>query len=244
MAAAWLLPPPSLTLAPGTVHVWRAPLDRPADECRRLGESLSTDERERAGRFRFDHHRARYVVCRGLLRALLARYLGVAAGEVRFSYGEHGKPALAAPAGSALEFNVTHAEGMALFAVTPDRALGVDLEQVRCPADLPALVQSVFSGNEQAVFHGLPASQRLEAFFRCWTRKEAYMKAIGQGMALPPELIDVTLSPGVPARLLAVRGEPLDGTRWLLVDLPPWPGYAAALAIEGPIGRLGCWDYG
>jgi 4'-phosphopantetheinyl transferase len=131
---------------------------------------------------------------------------------------------------------------MALFAVTPDRPVGVDVEQVRLPANLHGLVESVFSVNERAVFHGLPAGQQLEAFFRCWTRKEAFMKATGLGMALAPERIDVTLAPGAPPRLLGVRGESLDAGRWSLVDLTPWPGHAAALAIEGPVSSLQCWD--
>jgi 4'-phosphopantetheinyl transferase len=243
MASDWLPPATPLVLSPGTVHVWRASLDRPADEGSRLSGALSADEQERASRFHFEVHRTRFVVCRGLLRAILGRYLGIAASQVRFTYGKHGKPALLeAPPGNALEFNASHSEGRALFAVTRDRSVGVDLEQIRPPADLAALVESVFSANEQAVFHALAAEQQLEAFFRCWTRKEAFMKATGLGMALAPERIDVTLAPEAPPRLLGVMDESLDTTHWLLTDLTPWPGYAAALAIHGPIDHLQCWD--
>src|SRR5262249_34513654 len=168
MASDWLPPPLSLVLAPGTVHVWRAPLDRRPEECRRLSETLSEDERQKAARFHFEVHRTRFIVCRGLLRGLLMRYLGVAAGDLQFSYGQYGKPALTGvQPPSSLEFNVSHSEGMALFAVTPDRPVGVDVEQVRLPANLHGLVASVFSVNERTVFHGLSAGQ-LEAFFRCW----------------------------------------------------------------------------
>jgi 4'-phosphopantetheinyl transferase len=163
---------------------------------------------------------------------------------VRFTYGKYGKPAVVATAGDTLECNVTHCEGAALIAVTRDRPVGIDLEQVRPRESLADLVANVFSADEQAVFRGLPAGQQLEAFYRCWTRKEAFMKATGQGMSLAPERIHVTLAPGEPARLLGGRGEPVDAPRWSLVDLTPWPGYAAALAIEGPVGDLRCWDGG
>jgi 4'-phosphopantetheinyl transferase len=242
MEPDWSPPPPSLALSPGTVHVWRVPLDRPEDECRRLWDTLSADEQERAARFHFAKHRDRFTVGRGLLRAVLGRYLGVRAGEVRFAYGKYGKPAVVAAAGDALECNVSHCEGAALFAVTRDRSVGIDLEQVRPREGLADLVAKVFSASEQAVFRGLPAGQQLEAFYRCWTRKEAFMKATGQGMSLAPERIDVTLAPGAPARLLGVRGEPVDIARWSLVDLTPWPGCAGALAIEGPVSDLRCWD--
>ena len=221
-------------LAPDEVHVWCAFLDQPALIVRYLTRSLSPDERARAEGFAFDRDRRRFVVARGALRAILGRYLDVEPVRLGFTYDARGKPALAPPwGGETLRFNVAHSHELALYALTRERAVGIDVEYLRPVADLDDLAGRCFAPGENAVLRRLPAHQREEAFFACWTRKEAYVKAIGEGLTRPLDAFEVSLAPGEPARLLCVRDEPGEASRWSLHDLRPAPGYVGALAIEG-----------
>lgn len=245
MAASWLSPPQPLPLRPGEVHVWRAWLECPAEQRALLADSLSTAERDRAGRFHSEADRDRFVVARGGLRAILGHYLGVAAAEIHLSYGPHGKPHLAQSAhGLDLRFNLAHSHNLALYAFTAGCDLGVDLEAIRPLADADDIAARFFSARERAAYLALPAAERLEAFYRGWVRKEAYLKALGDGLARPLAGFSVSLGPGEPARLLEVEGDPAETERWSLAALDPAPGYAAALAVEGQPLRLVCWQFG
>jgi 4'-phosphopantetheinyl transferase len=208
-------------------------LDQPASTVRRLGESLALDERERAGRFHFDRDRDRFIVGRGALRALLGRYLGMEPGRVAFRYGPQGKPALAEGAGtSPLQFNLAHSQGLALLAIAEGRQIGIDVEVIRPVSEVDQLVGRFFSPRECAEFRRVAEGERLASFYRGWTRKEAYLKATGEGLATPLDQFDVTLAPGEPARLLDVAGRPSEVSRWALLDLDPGPEAIAALAVE------------
>ena len=216
-------------LSPDEVHVWSADLDRlPEAE---LGEALSADERERARRFRFDRDRRRFTTARGLLRRLLGRYLGRDPAGLRFAYGPRGKPSLGE--GHGLRFNVSHSGGLALLAFAWDRELGVDVEEEREVREAADIARRYFSPREEEELRRLREDQRQAAFFRCWTRKEAFIKATGDGLSRPLDAFDVTLRPGEPARLLRVAGEPEAESRFWLEDLRPAPGFAGALAVEG-----------
>jgi 4'-phosphopantetheinyl transferase len=210
---------------------------------RELAGILAPDERERAERFHFERLRWRFVVGRGVLRIILAGYLGTAPAGVRIAYGLRGKPRLADGHGDALRFNLAHSGGLALYAVTRGRELGVDLEEVRPLEDAEAIAARYFSAGEAAALGALPHADRLAGFFRCWTRKEAYVKARGEGLAIPLHQFDVSVAPDEPARLLGSRREPGDADRWSLVGLSPAPGYAGALAIEGRGWSLSCWQW-
>jgi 4'-phosphopantetheinyl transferase len=222
------------------VHVWRVVLDRPQSAVRRLARFLSPDEQRRAERFRLDLVRTRFVVCRGALRLILGRYTGRAPARLRLTYGKHGKPALDPsdnPPG--LCFNVSHSGGLALFAVARGREVGVDVERLRALPRAERIAERFFSAPETTALKAVPAERRIEAFFTCWTRKEAYIKARGDGLAHPLNQFAVTLAPGEPARLRAAGdGDEREIAQWSLGGLLPAPGYVAALAVRGDGWRL------
>jgi 4'-phosphopantetheinyl transferase len=227
----------ALRLGDADVHVWRAALDLPPDRVAALGASLAPDERDRAARFHFERDRRRYTVGRGVLRALLGEYLGVAPARLTFAYGAQGKPALATD-GDGIRFNVSHTGATALYAVTRDREIGVDVEGLRPDFATDEIAERFFSMAERQALRALSPAERCRAFFSCWTRKEAYIKARGEGLSLPLDGFDVSLSPGEPAALLATRPVAEEAGRWTLENLDAGPGAAAALAVEGRGWRL------
>lgn len=242
-------PPPkttSLHLPPDEVHIWRASLDQPPAQVDQLARTLSGDEQRRAARFHFSRDRRRFVVGRGMLRTILGGYLGLPPEAVRFDYGARGKPALAegsSPARPALRFNLAHSEELALYAFAWGREVGIDVERVRPLADADAIVSRFFSAREGASWHRLPEEERPAAFFRGWTRKEAYIKAVGDGLALPLDRFDVPLGPEEGQQELCIAGDPAEALRWALVAFTPAAGYPAALAVEGWDWRRSYWQY-
>jgi 4'-phosphopantetheinyl transferase len=243
--AVWAVPPPDLALVSGEIHVWRASLDRVREEAGRLFETLDPEERQRAARFAFERHRRRFVVARGVLRNILARYLSLHPGEIVLQFNEYGKPSLKAGAGGAppLHFNVSHAEETALYAFSAELEVGVDVEYVRRDMSTAGIAEQFFSPEEVRAFRGLPEHLRTEAFFNCWTRKEAYIKALGKGLSHPLDLFTVSLAPGQPASLLRDETDPAGAGQWSLRELQVGPGYAAALAVRKRDWRLRCFDW-
>jgi 4'-phosphopantetheinyl transferase len=240
----WHPPPAELTLSRAEVHVWRADLDPAASRFERLQHTLSADELQRAARFHFPQDRRRFTVARGVLRDILGRYLGRPSSELGFRYSAYGKPALTDGFDAAgLRFNISHSHEMALFAVTCDREVGVDIEYLGREIHGEEIAEHFFSVHERADLRALPAELKHQAFFNCWTRKEAYIKAHGEGLSLPLDRFDVSLTPGEPAALLATRTDPQEVLRWSLQALTPGPGYAAALAVEGQGWQLSCWQW-
>lgn len=240
----WEPTPTTLALPPDEVHVWRAALDLDAAQIQNLRALLSQDESQRADQFRFPLHRHRFIAARGRLRTVLARYLNTAPQQLQFSYGPHGKPALAAAAAATgLRFNLAHSAGLALFAVAQNREVGVDLESLGRDRAAAEIAERFFSPHETAALRALPEAARRRAFYDCWARKEAYLKARGLGLALPLDQFAVSLAPGEPARLLASAEGPAETSRWQLRELPAGEGFAAALAAEGSDWRLRCWEW-
>jgi 4'-phosphopantetheinyl transferase len=234
----WQVPPDDLALAGEDVHIWRAPLDLEPNRVAVLRRYLSKDEIGRIDRFHFAHLRAHATVSRGLLRVLLGRYLQVEPEEVRFGYNGYGHPSLVAPATAhSLRFNVAHSGSLVLYAFALARSVGIDIERIQVALDYERIAASTFSPLENELLGALPANQRREAFFHCWVRKEAYIKAHGLGLSMPLDRFAVTLAPDEPAKLLHAEGE--DAAIWSLQELAPAPGYAAAAAIEGQSWRLG-----
>jgi len=233
----WTEPPQSPSLEAGTVHVWRIALDQPEESVRSFRRMLEPDELNRAGRFHFEIHRRHFIVARGFLRSVVARYLETEPETLRFSYGVYGKPELASE--HVLRFNLSHSHEVALLAVTRDEELGVDVEHIRADFASEEIARRFFSRAEVEVFNALPKEEQVAAFLRCWTRKEAYIKAIGKGLSQPLDEFDVTLGPDVEPALLRVEGD--DASRWLLTDLNAGTGYAAALAIPTPITTIRCF---
>lgn len=240
----WSPPPAEVALADGEIHVWCASLDQPAWCVGSLAEWLSPDEATRAGRFCFERDRTRFIVGRGLLRAILGRYVDADPARLRFHYGPRGKPSLAGGhGGGALRFNLAHSDGVALYAVTRGREIGVDVERLRPIPDAEQIAARCFSPRENAVLCGLPAGARLQAFFNCWTRKEAYVKALGDGLAWPLDAFDVPLGPGGAAGSIRLYGAPEVISRWAVRALEPAVGCVGAVAAEGHPWRLACWTW-
>ena len=220
-----------LKLGADEVHVWLAKLDDyAADSLRPL---LAEDELARAARFHFDKDRNHYTVTRGLLRKLLAVYLSLPAEDLRFSYAEKGKPALEEGQRSSLNFNLAHSHGMAVFAFSRNREVGVDLEFIREDLADEKIAERFFSPSEIDALGKLPAELRNHAFFDCWTRKEAYIKARGEGLSMPLNEFDVSLRPGEAAALLRNHKEPAEVTRWSMQSLDVPAGFVAALVASG-----------
>ena len=240
----WSFPPADLTLLSNDVHVWQIYLDQPASRLQQLAQTLSVDEQSKAERFYFEKDRKHFIVGRGFLRLILGRYLGIEPSQLQFCYGSRGKPDLAEIfSGSKLRFNLSHSHGLALYAFTCDRSVGVDIECIRPMPAAEQIVERFFSPREHSVFCSLPQNQKLEAFFNCWTRKEAYIKAIGDGLAHPLDRIEVSLTPGEPARLLSIEGNTHEASRWSLLELKPTSGYVAALVVEGSAWCLARWQW-
>lgn len=227
-------PEPVLRLAPGTIQIWAVDLDPPAGAVQRLGLLLAEDEWARANRFRFERHRRQYVVGRGALRTLVGAYAGLAPRALRFTYGPRGKPFLAPGQGSEdLFFNLSNSEELALVGFARGAEIGVDVEYLKPMPDLEQVAERFFSVGERSVLRGLAPELKKEGFFNCWTRKEAYLKAVGEGLAVPLDSFDVTLAPGEPARMIAIEGDAVRAQRWFYRHLRPAADYIGAIAVEG-----------
>ena len=223
-------PSSQLELRADRLDVWVANLDLPAIDMASLTQCLAADELERARRFRFRRHQRRYVVAHGFLRRLLARYLNVCPHEVRFEYGPYGKPYL--PDFRRVGFNLSHSDQLAVVAVALGRDVGVDVERVRPEFASPDIAAQFFAPAEQAALNRLHASAYVQAFFACWTRKEAYIKAVGLGLSLGLDTFAVSVAPDEPSRLHDAVGGPDEVARWGLHGMDVAPGYAAAVAID------------
>lgn len=240
----WPLPPESITLGIDEVHVWRARLDVAAPRLQSLWQTLAPDERKRAERFHFRRDHDSFVVARGLLRIILGRYLNAEPDRLRFRYSRYAKPALTGEFDNeALRFNLSHSDNLALYAVTRGREIGVDLERLRPDFADDKIAEQFFASGEVAALRALPVHAQQEAFFNCWTRKEAFIKARGEGLSLPLDEFEVSLAPGEPAALLSTKGDTREVSRWSLRELIPEPGYVAALAVEGHNWRIRCWRW-
>ena len=236
-ASKWLAKPREMTLKDGEVHIWRAALRLDAGMLDRVRLSLSADEGSRANRFVFAGDRDSFVAARGILRELLGSYAGTPPGELKFDYGTQGKPALG-PAHPPIRFNLSHSHGLAVYAFARERQLGIDLELIRPEFAGDEIAEQHFSPAELAELRALPRGARVEGFFLCWTRKEAYVKAKGEGLQIPLTSFDVSLTPGKEAKL---RSE--DSLRWELHSFEPGEQYVGALVAEGRGLHLQYWDW-
>src|ERR1700744_2297083 len=221
----------SFELSNQDVHVWTVPTKASDAVVAQFERVLSKDEAIRAARFRFSHLQDSFVITRGVLRHLLGHYLSLDPARICFSYGDKGKPAVAS-AGN-LQFNLTHSGGIAAVAFTPDCQLGIDMEHIRPVEEMQQIADRNFSAEEAAELMLLPENEREPAFFRCWTRKEAYIKAIGDGLSCALDSFQVTLLPNMPPRLIHIGGDRVAAEMWSLHDLCLATDYASALAYRG-----------
>lgn len=213
----------------GMVHLWSRRLEVSEAEVRACYELLSTEERERAQRFKIERPRTDFVLTRGTLRLLLGQYLGIEAKAVQFRYENKGKPFLAEEGG--LDFNVSHTNGLALMGFVRSRSIGVDVEKIRPDTEVGKLAERFFSDGERRDLRLLRGDELRAAFFRVWTRKEAYIKATGDGLSLPLDQFDVSIAAGDRSALSATRPDAAEAERWTVSDVTIPDGYAAAVAI-------------
>lgn len=233
----------SPTLNPHEVHIWRASLEPDEQTIEQYRQLLTADELARAQRFLFARDRHHFITARAILRTLLGSYLQQDPRAVMLTYGGRGKPALAIQRPDApLEFNLSHSAGMALYAFTLHAQTGVDIEFHRDLQDLRQLAATVFSASELAALDALPPTLQKVGFYAAWTRKEAFIKAIGEGVAFPLDRFDVSLTPGEPASLLRIHGDPTAAQRWQMVAFTPAEQFSGALVVENPLAQVSFWE--
>ncbi len=238
----WLVPLSDLTLLEDEVHVWRASLEQPEATMQKLRQMLAADELAKAGRFHFEKDHNHFIVAHGLLRTLLGQYLHMHPGQLRFCVNDYGKPALDPSFHEQpLNFNMSHSHKLALYAFAFHRQIGIDVEYMRADVDFEGVARHSFSPVERSVLHALPVEARKQAFYNCWTRKEAYIKARGMGLSLSLDLFDVSMMSGESAALLTSREDARETGRWRFEELMPGNGYAGALAVEGHGWQLRCY---
>ena len=226
--------PDRLLLANRDVHVWQLSLDQSPPTVNRLRQLLAADEEARARRFHFEVDRQHFIAGRGCLRIILSRYLKIRPEEIEFTYTDYGKPQVAASGApeQPLNFNLAHSRGVALYAFTRLGEIGVDIEYIRPDFPDEEIARRFFSASEVVCLGDFPIETRPQAFFNCWTRKEAFIKAKGVGLSLPLDQFDVTLDPTEPAALLRTRWDENEAGHWSLRAIETAPGYAAAVAVR------------
>lgn len=236
MCDDWLPVPDRLVLAPTAVHLHRLRLTQKFAPFYNL---LAPDERIRAARFQLADDRRRYAVARGALRMLIGRYENIPPQQIQFAHNDFGKPLLLHE--TDLQFNVSHSQDLALLAFSRGRLIGVDVEFKRPLADAEDMAAHYFSPGEYDQFRQLGKAQQQAAFFSCWTRKEAFIKAIGEGLSHPLHTFAVTFVPGEVARFLWIAGQEIGA--WKLRDVKPHPDCVAAIAVNAWTGELSCFEW-
>lgn len=232
------------TLSPRELHLWWADTSRPSEPIDVLKQCLAPDERQRAERFVRETDRHRFVVSHAAVRMILGQYLGIPPDRVELTIRPGGKPQLA-PSGEvpSLYYSLSHSGDRALIGVTRDKEVGVDVEHIRPLIDADNIVRRYFSAGEQTIWRSLSADEQLAAFFRCWTRKEAYLKAQGIGLSAGLDQFEVSLAPGEPACLLRINDSTRSITRWRMYEISADMDYMAACVVDGEINRISIYDW-
>ena len=241
--ANWHQDPEHITLDNTHVHVWKFPLDLDDRTVTRLDGILNRDEQRRARRFRFARHRVRFTVARGRLRMLLGRYMNLAPEAVVFGYSRRGKPELLGNQSWRLTFNISHSRDIALAAFALQRDVGIDVERIRSDTQFGKIAKRYFTHAEAAALQEFTESQKPTAFFRCWTLKEAYLKARGGGLAMGLDSVEVIVRPDARARITRIREEVPQPGNWRFAELLPGKGYVAALAVAGGDVKVHCYHW-
>lgn len=237
----WDSPPAELPVLKQTAHVWCVALDFSQDILKTFLSLLSSDEQERAQQFRFEKDRNHFIAARGLLREVLSRYSNIEPQKLKFHYNIYGKPSLADY--SQLQFNLSHSNGLALYALTLDNNIGVDIEFKGRECDIDAIAQRYYSPREYEILNKLSGTEKTDAFFNAWARKEAFLKALGQGISYSLDKVEVTLTADELARFVAIHDTAQDVSQWYLHALNPSPDFAAALAIKGHVDKVETWRW-
>lgn len=224
------------SLKDGEIHVWRVNLDKESSSVQMLFETLSADEKQKAGKYRFEKDRSHFVVARGSLRNILGGYLNMSPPQIRFSYNRFGKPFLESESNQ-IRFNVSHSQGIALFALTREQEIGIDIEFINDNVEILKTAESVFSPTEISTLKTLPSNMQTAAFFCGWTRKEAFIKAVGEGFSYPTKQFTIPIKPEESDILLRTNVK-----NWSLMSLLSEHNFMAALAVEGKIKTVRYWQ--
>jgi 4'-phosphopantetheinyl transferase len=239
MSHAWPPAQPPLPLGEHEAHVWLASLDLSPPAMTLMQHLLSDEEHRKAARFRFERDRLRWSAAHAFMRHVLGSYLNRPPRDLEFAIAPHGKPSIVCHPGMPdLRFNMAHSHDHAVLALTLGCEVGVDLEWITPLDDADRIAASFFSPYEQAILQNVPAIEKLGAFYRCWSRKEAVLKAFGAGLTVSLDSFDVTLAPGDPPQVLALREEMISTGPWSLIDLQPLDGFAGALACVEPMAHI------
>lgn len=238
----WPISETDLYLSGDDVHIWCATLNPPDSCVEQIAQTLSADELKRAERFHFLEHRKQFITAHGLMRKLLANYLHIEASEIVFDYGANGKPFLSEKfTKEKIRLNLSHSNGYALMAFAYDREIGVDIEYIRDFADIYMVAKQVFSTKDYDILQSFTEIERKKAFFKIWTRKEAYLKAKGEGFSSALTNIDISFYTNDNSTSIRLGGNSEAKGHWTVQDLKPLPGYAAAFVIEGDEPVHHCW---
>lgn len=230
----WCAGPSKLDVSNDMLHLWRANLAQPTQKISELHNALSVDEKRKADRFLFKRHKCNYIVARGFLRTILSHYLELGPASLRFSYGEYGKPQLLSKYSNCqLQFNLSHTEEFAIYAIAYQRRIGVDIEFINPKKKIDRLLDSILSQTEQSKTNKLSESNRRLEFYKAWTAMEAYLKATGQGLT-GMNSIDISITPGETAKLLTSIKKCQPSTTWSLCHMMAVHDYVASLVVEGP----------
>jgi 4'-phosphopantetheinyl transferase len=244
MTGAWATPPARLVLTDRHVDVWRTALDLPQPRIDEYSALLSRDEAARARRFKVPNKRREYIISRGLLRRILGHALRSDPAMLEFRYGEHDKPYLVRPPGNVnVNFNISHSHEQTLIAVTLDHALGIDIEHVRPDVQFRQLARRFFSAQEARALEACSEAALPRAFYACWTRKEAFVKALGDGISFGLQEFSVSVDPLDETVTLTTHWDPDEAGKWTLINIPAGEDYIAALAIEGKDFKIRLWEF-
>jgi 4'-phosphopantetheinyl transferase len=242
--STWQSAVPGKPLSSNDVHVWCASLDIDILQSKNLSMNLSADELARAGRFRFERDRKRFILAHAFLRVIIGRYLEINPHQLCFEYTSHGKPILSSNQGyDTLCFNMSHSNEFAIYAFARGRKVGIDVERIDANVDFEQIAQRFFSSGEIRSLESIHKNKRCELFFQYWTRKEAFIKATGKGMSFPMKQCDVSLMNGKAVSPIILSGNSRENLRWYGLDLAPVPGYIGAIAVEGNDWDVSCWEY-
>lgn len=241
MKTSWHSPKIFPTITTDEIHVWVAVLDFSEDKLADFYKTFSEHEQTRAKHFHFEKDRKRFIGARGVLRTLLSQYIIGDPKNIQFTYSSHGKPALVND--PSLRFNVSHSQNVALFAFSKQYELGVDIETMEKSREIVAIAKRFFTANESKLIDHLKGKAQNQAFFNGWTRKEAFLKALGMGLSYPLKQVEVTMSPEDPAKFIALYDKNLNMNDWSLYNLKYTDNFAAALVVKGIPNRISLFKF-
>jgi 4'-phosphopantetheinyl transferase len=240
----WRRPLDRIEFGKDEVHIWRVSLTQDPATLSQLSALLAIDERRRAEKYYRAVDRDHFIVARGVLRRIISIYLQISPGALQFTYNEYGKPNIADHQNDRnLNFNLSHSNDLALYGFRLGGGLGIDIEYMREDFATLEIADHFFAKDEVDALRSLPADQRVKAFFNCWSRKESYIKALGMGVSFPLDRFAVSLAPGDAPALLKVEDDAREPDRWMMYELQPGDGYAAAVIVEKPPVILRQWDW-